>query len=115
MTWVRRARESAVVDGSGSNCADFCAWLSLAPGVSDVDRRVQEDINMNQRSNNVEVLQALQGRLDPGSIVVTVELGPQLRQHITRFEYRFSEPAHAADDEVQVRSGSSLRSLLGMD
>ena len=104
-----------MVDGSGSSCADFCAWLSLVPVVSDVDKYVQEDINMNEPTNVIEVLQVLQGLLDPGSTVVTVEFDPQSRQHIARLEYRFTEPAHVSDDEVQVRSGSVLRSLLGMD
>lgn len=70
---------------------------------------------MNDPNNVVKVLQALQALLDPGSPVVTLELDPRSRPHVARLEYRFTEPAHVSDDEMQTRSGSVVSSLLSMD
>jgi hypothetical protein len=70
---------------------------------------------MNEPTDVVEVLQALQRLLDPGSTVVTVEFDPAVRQHVARLEYRFTAPADQSDEEVQAHSGSILRSLIGLD
>lgn len=70
---------------------------------------------MNEPTYVVEVMQALQRLLDPGSTVVTVEFDPAARQHVARLEYRFTAPADQTDEAVQVRSGSVLGSLIGLD
>ena len=70
---------------------------------------------MNEPNYVVEVMQALQRLLEPGSTVVTAEFDPPSRQYIARLEYRFTALGDQTDKEVQVRSGSVLRSLLGLD
>jgi hypothetical protein len=93
----------------------FMAGHSVIDRLVHVDKYVQEDIDMNELSNKLAVLDAIRDLLDAETAKLSQDFDDETQEHVIRLECRFStEPSisFAKQAMAEVRQAKSLLKAL---